>query len=85
MSIKNIILGIFILIPTFCLGADELIIEQEVYNICNQNRLNGIYVIDSEWNQKIINELSIHPVTAQVLVSRGFANFDQIHEIFYIF
>ncbi|MCK5022164.1 MAG: hypothetical protein KAR54_02875 [Candidatus Pacebacteria bacterium] len=39
MSIKNIILGIFILIPTFCLGADELIIEQEVYNICNQNRL----------------------------------------------
>ncbi|NGX37725.1 MAG: Single-stranded-DNA-specific exonuclease RecJ [Chlamydiae bacterium] len=39
--------------------------------------------IDSEWNQSIINELSIHPVMAQVLVSRGFTNFDQIHDFLY--
>ncbi|NGX39673.1 MAG: Single-stranded-DNA-specific exonuclease RecJ [Chlamydiae bacterium] len=39
--------------------------------------------IDSDWNQKIISELSIHPVTAQVLVSRGFTNFDQIHDYLY--
>ncbi len=39
--------------------------------------------IDSEWNHSITNELSIHPVTAQVLVSRGFTNFDQIHEYLY--
>ncbi|NGX26410.1 MAG: Single-stranded-DNA-specific exonuclease RecJ [Chlamydiae bacterium] len=39
--------------------------------------------VDSAWNQKIIDELSIHPVTAQVLVSRGFTNFDQIHDYLY--
>ncbi|MDN3507168.1 MAG: single-stranded-DNA-specific exonuclease RecJ [Simkaniaceae bacterium] len=39
--------------------------------------------VDSPWNEKIINELSIHPVTAQVLVSRGFTNFDQIHDYLY--
>ena len=39
--------------------------------------------IDSGWNHKIINELSIHPVTAQVLVSRGFSNFEQVHEYLY--
>jgi len=39
--------------------------------------------IESDWNQAIINELRIHPVTAQVLVSRGFTNFDQIHDYLY--
>jgi len=39
--------------------------------------------IDHEWNHKIVSELSIHPVTAQVLVSRGFVNFDQIHDYLY--
>jgi len=39
--------------------------------------------IDPDWNKSIINELSIHPVTAQVLISRGFSNFDQIHEYLY--
>ena len=39
--------------------------------------------VDSEWNQSIISELSIHPVTAQVLVSRGFTSFDQIHDFLY--
>jgi len=39
--------------------------------------------VDSPWNEKIINELSLHPVTAQVLVSRGFTSFDQIHDYLY--
>lgn len=39
--------------------------------------------VASDWNQKIIDELSIHPVTAQVLVSRGFSSFDQIHDYLY--
>src|ERR1700741_2031553 len=39
--------------------------------------------VDPEWNQKIIGELNIHPVTAQVLVSRGFTDFDQIHDYLY--
>ena len=39
--------------------------------------------IDPDWNQKIINELNIHPVIAQVLVSRGFSSFDQIHDYLY--
>ncbi len=39
--------------------------------------------VDAEWSGSIIKELSIHPVTAQVLVSRGFTNFDQIHDYLY--
>ncbi len=39
--------------------------------------------VNTEWNQSIVNELRIHPVTSQVLVSRGFTNFDQIHEYLY--
>lgn len=39
--------------------------------------------VNPEWNQKIIDELTIHPVTAQVLVSRSFVNFDDIHDYLY--
>lgn len=39
--------------------------------------------INPDWNKKIIDELNIHPVTAQVLVSRGFNNFDEIHDYLY--
>lgn len=39
--------------------------------------------VDTDWNQSITSELSIHPVTAQVLVSRGFTNFDLIHDYLY--
>lgn len=39
--------------------------------------------IDQDWNQSIINELHIHSVIAQVLVARGFADFDQIHDFLY--
>lgn len=39
--------------------------------------------VNTEWNERIIRELSIHPVTAQVLVSRGFTKLDQIHDYLY--
>lgn len=38
---------------------------------------------DSPWILKIQNELNIHPVTAQVLVSRGFTHFDELHDYLY--
>lgn len=39
--------------------------------------------VNPEWNKKIIDELSIHPVTAQVLASRGFTEFADIHDYLY--
>ena len=39
--------------------------------------------VDEEWAKAIINEFNIHPVTAQVLVSRGFTTFEEIHEYLY--
>ena len=33
--------------------------------------------------KKIIDEFSIHPVTAQILVSRGFSNLEDIHNYLY--
>lgn len=36
-----------------------------------------------EWCQSIINEFNIHPVTAQVLVSRGFSSFEEIYDYLY--
>lgn len=39
--------------------------------------------LDPEWHQAIIEEFNIHPVTAQVLVSRGFSSFEQIHDHLY--
>jgi single-stranded-DNA-specific exonuclease len=38
---------------------------------------------DPPWKENIIKEFKIHPVTAQVLVSRGFNNFEQIHQYLY--
>lgn len=38
---------------------------------------------DPTWKESIIKEFKIHPVTAQVLVSRGFINFEQIHQYLY--
>ena len=38
---------------------------------------------DPEWKQKIIKEFNLHPVTAQVLVSRGFSSLDAIHDFLY--
>ncbi len=38
---------------------------------------------DPTWVQTIIKEFSIHPVTAEVLASRGFTSLEQIHEYLY--
>ncbi|NGX42392.1 MAG: Single-stranded-DNA-specific exonuclease RecJ [Chlamydiae bacterium] len=38
---------------------------------------------DPEWKQSIIKEFKIHPVSAQVLVSRGFDSLEQIHNYLY--
>jgi len=38
---------------------------------------------DPEWTREIIQEFNIHPVTAQVLVSRGFSDIETIHEYLY--
>ncbi len=39
--------------------------------------------IDPAWTKQIIDEFNIHPVTAQVLVSRGFESLDDIHDYLY--
>ena len=36
-----------------------------------------------EWKKKIVSEFNIHPVTAQVLVSRGFSTLEEIHNYLY--
>ncbi len=38
---------------------------------------------DPEWIKTIIQEFSIHPVTAQVLASRGFTDLEDIHHYLY--
>lgn len=38
---------------------------------------------DPEWIKTIISEFTIHPVTAQVLASRGFTDLEDIHEYLY--
>lgn len=38
---------------------------------------------DPQWKEAIIKEFKIHPVTAQILVSRGFTSLDQIHNYLY--
>lgn len=39
--------------------------------------------IGPEWTREIVDELHIHPVTAQILVSRGFDTLDSIKEFLY--
>ena len=38
---------------------------------------------DPVWVKEIIDAFNIHPVTAQVLASRGFDDLDEIHEFLY--
>lgn len=38
---------------------------------------------NTEWLEQIIQEFSIHPITAQILVSRGFNSLDTIHHFLY--
>lgn len=36
-----------------------------------------------EWQKTIVKEFNIHPVTAQVLISRGFVDLEKIHDFLY--
>jgi len=36
-----------------------------------------------EWLNKIVSEFKIHPVTAQVMISRGFSTLEEIHDYLY--
>lgn len=38
---------------------------------------------DPQWKESIIKEFKIHPVTAQILVSRGFTSLEEIHDYLY--
>lgn len=38
---------------------------------------------DPQWKETIVKEFKIHPVTAQVLVSRGFTTLESIHDYLY--
>lgn len=38
---------------------------------------------DQQWKESIIKEFKIHPVTAQILVSRGFTSLEEIHDYLY--
>ncbi len=39
--------------------------------------------IDPTWHKQIVSELTVHPVVAQILVSRGFKSFDDIQSALY--
>lgn len=38
---------------------------------------------EPEWKESIIKEFKIHPVVAQILISRGFSSLEQIHKYLY--
>lgn len=38
---------------------------------------------DPQWKETIVKEFKIHPVTAQILVSRGFTTLESIHDYLY--
>lgn len=38
---------------------------------------------NAEWKESIVKEFKIHPVTAQILISRGFTSFEDIHHYLY--
>lgn len=38
---------------------------------------------DEAWKEKIVKEFKIHPVTAQIIVSRGFKTLEDIHDYLY--
>lgn len=39
--------------------------------------------LDPQWKESIIKEFKIHPVIAQILVSRGFTSLEEIHDYLY--
>lgn len=47
---------------------------------------NPLWIYPKEnptWKESIVKEFKIHPVTAQILVSRGFTSLEQIHDYLY--
>ncbi len=51
-----------------------------------KRNINPLWVYpdsDPEWIKTIISEFNIHPVTAQVLASRGFTDLEEIHDYLY--
>jgi single-stranded-DNA-specific exonuclease len=38
---------------------------------------------DPQWHERIINEFNLHPIIAQIFVSRKFANLEKIHDFLY--
>lgn len=58
------------------------IIDSEI----RKRNINPLWVYpesDPEWIKSIISEFNIHPVTAQVLASRGFMDLEEIHDYLY--
>src|ERR1700722_5319063 len=58
------------------------IIDSEI----RKRSINPLWVYpesDPEWIKSIISEFNIHPVTAQVLASRGFTDLEEIHDYLY--
>ncbi len=58
------------------------IVDSEI----RKRTINPLWVYpesDPEWIKAIISEFSIHPVTAQVLASRGFTDLEEIHDYLY--
>lgn len=39
--------------------------------------------LDPQWKESIIKEFKVHPVIAQILVSRGFTSLEEIHDYLY--
>lgn len=52
-------------------------------NLLNQSPTWIFPKEDPEWHESIVKEFCIHPVTAQLLVSRGFSTFEEIHDLLY--
>jgi len=50
----------------------------------NRPKLLWVYPdYNPQWCNSIVEEFNIHPVTAQILISRGFSTFEEIHEYLY--
>jgi single-stranded-DNA-specific exonuclease len=52
----------------------------------NQNSEDPLWIYpknDPQWKDAIVKEFKIHPVTAQILVSRGFTTLESIHDYLY--
>lgn len=53
-------------------------------NLHSQNEPIWVYPkSDPLWLEKIVKEFRIHPITAQILVSRGFSSFEEINRYLY--